>query len=31
VEQYLEMLEAEGLTEAVAILRECMIGGGEPG
>ncbi|MCL4853177.1 MAG: PIN domain-containing protein [Bryobacteraceae bacterium] len=30
-EQYLEMLEAEGLTEAVAILREYMIGGGEPG
>lgn len=29
-EQYLEMLEAEGLTEAVAILREYMIGGAEP-
>ena len=31
VEQYLEMLEAEGLTETAAILREYMIGGGEPG
>lgn len=28
-EQYLEMLEAEGLTETVAILREYM-SGGEP-
>jgi predicted nucleic acid-binding protein len=28
-EQYLVMLEAEGLTEAVAILREEMIGGTE--
>ena len=30
-EQYLEMLEAEGLTETAAILREYLIGGGEPG
>ncbi|MCC6362388.1 MAG: PIN domain-containing protein [Bryobacterales bacterium] len=30
-EQYLEMLEAEGLTETVAILREYTIeGGGGP-
>jgi predicted nucleic acid-binding protein len=28
--EYLEMLEAEGLTETVAILREYMIGGSEP-
>ena len=28
-EQYLEMLDAEGLTETVAILREHIIGGGE--
>jgi len=28
---YLEMLEAEGLTESVAILREYTIGGGEAG
>lgn len=31
VEQYLEMLVTEGLTETAAILREYMIGGGEPG
>jgi hypothetical protein len=30
-EQYLEMLEAEGLTETVAILREYIVGGSEPG
>jgi hypothetical protein len=30
-EEYLEMLEAEGLTETVAILRDYLIGGREPG